>query len=89
MMMKRQIYGINKSVCLKSAYSVEEWPIIFGPWAYLVHAVRVRKFITIAVLFTVKKEARSQMRIGILKYGIWSSCRTSEEKAAVKMLFRF
>ena len=51
--------------------------------------VRVQKFTTIVDPSTALKVDRLQMRIGILKFGTWFSCRMNVELAPEKMTSQF
>ena len=70
MMMKQQIFGINKLVFQKIAFSEEVWQIISGQWEFRVLAGRVLKSILIEAALMAKRADQLLMKIGILKFGI-------------------
>ena len=85
MMMRLQIFGTNRSACLKSEFNVAIWPITSGLWAYLVHVVHVLRFIMIVDLLTVLKVVPSPMKTVTSKCGTLFSCKMSVAQVAEKM----
>ena len=87
--MKRQIFGTNKLVFLRSVFSAVTWQITSGLWEFLDHVVRVLRFISIVALHMAQKVDQLQMKTDISKFGTLFSCRTNVVQEAEKMVIQF
>ena len=93
MMMKPQIFGTRKLGFQKSVSNVGIWQITSGQWVCLDHAAHVQRFIMIVARLMAPKADRLRMKIDILKFGTWCSCKMNvalvEEKIATQFLVNY